>query len=239
MPRPENIPYRKVVYAGFYNMDAKADAEVAEAVCELAAVANFDIDNGTIDMQKAKGSVAKLIKASNIAKIPVYTRIARRWLEEDDNVRVTIILHNPDVIDELENLLSDFNPIKVTGGVPRKNRPALFDEFRTSETRRLLLANNTVICEGVSLHDTVGNRPNKVLIAPDYDLIKTHQITQRFYRVGIMSDVEIYQVYSKGVEIEQSIMNAMALKAPVLKELVPQQVEDGTIFPGEYPVYTE
>ena len=54
-----------------------------------------------------------------------------------------------------------------------------------------------------------------------------------------MSDVEIYQVYSKGVEIERSIMDAIARKVPILKDLVQQQVNDGIIFPGEYPVYNE
>ena len=116
----------------------------------------------------------------------------------------------------------------------KKIRGEIIEKFQrpTSEYRLMII--NTKLGEGTNLDDRYGHLPRDVYINASYDILAIHQASDRTRRTGTKSETNIWIVYGKVGLRETSILNALARKSDVMRQILPQQVQDGIRFPGDY-----
>ncbi|SNW62802.1 DEAD/SNF2 helicase [Orpheovirus IHUMI-LCC2] len=181
--------------------------------------------------------VSKALKNISIVKGEVVARIANELLTTT-NKKVVIVFYHIDPINYLSEYFKSYNPIVLVGKVAAKQRSILIKEFNNNKNKRLMIANLAVISKGVSLHDVVGDSPRHMLVIPDYRIILMHQVTRRIYRDGQQSDAVVSYVYTKAHRSEAKVLDNLAKKSEVLKELRDEKLED-ILYPSEHPFVDE
>jgi hypothetical protein len=226
----------------FYTLGDEAHVELLQkAVGNLKKATNF---NGTtVDFQHNGIEALRCITSALImietAKIPIFTRVAQSTLNENEFNKVVICVNYTDTINDLIDLLSDYNPIKLCGSMSAKQRGEVLDKFQASDSEyRLLIGNLSVCSTGIDLDDKTGQYPRLCLASPNYSTIMLYQLSHRFQRANTMSDATIHFVFGKEAP-ELSILNALAKKSEIMKEVGDAQVASGIIFPGDYEKWEE
>lgn len=129
-------------------------------------------------------------------------------------------------------------PTVMNGKVKPKDRVRIMDEFQSDTNDcNVLIISPGVGSEAISLHDLHGTRPRTMCMIPDYFHTRLIQGTGRVYRVGCKSDAEVLMIYSKQGNLETSILNSMARKTKVAKEML--AVGQEAFFPADYPYWIE
>lgn len=238
MPNPTNIVGRLDASSGFFDLGLQERMDITANVEALARALKYNDDNDEVEDVNTTAGQGYLRKIA-VCKVPIFVRMARKWLEEDPTCKVVIFNRYHTPISRIATELKQYKPLVLTGKTKPANRLGIINTFEHSDDHRLILLTTAVGSEGISLHDTRGDRPRKVLMLPDFSILDLHQAAKRCYRDGTMSDVELYMVYAKAAAKERNIINALARKTGVLRDILDQQVRDGVLFPGEYPTYTE
>lgn len=127
----------------------------------------------------------------------------------------------------------------LNGDLDPRKRVDIIDLFQNDPNYRVLVMQPRVGGIGVSLHDTDGRYKRYLFGIPRYEILDSHQVTGRVYRVGTKSSPEITWVYGKGGAEEVNILSSLAMKTQVLKDVLKRQVEMGIKYPGDYPEYIE
>lgn len=233
---PLNLGITKDVANGYYNMEEEAARELQNAIDDLGRASRYNAADGTVDHRDVDwGALTKALARVEAAKIGIVERVVRRDLETIPNCKVVIFVNYIDSIRRLANAFDEYRPLILSGSVPEKQRPPLVNCFQHDASRRLLVGNLKVGGDSIDLHDIHGNQPRRMYIIPNYSIIDQHQGTGRIYRDGSLSDAYIRFVYGKIGARETSILNALARKKDVLKQILDRQVAAGILFPGEYP----
>ena len=98
----------------------------------------------------------------------------------------------------------------INGGTPADMRNEYIDSFQRDETN-LLVINAATGGTGISLHDTIGNRPRLSLISPSFNAKEFAQVIGRIHRNGAKSDALQKVLLSHG-SIEEYVMEAINKK---------------------------
>lgn len=227
---------------GFYNVkDNESKIAIKKAVDNLFNICDYNIITKTINIKK-NISVISNIQRSLIeiekAKLTTLARITREQLF-NVNWKVVICLNYIDNIKFLENELKEFKPLIIYGNVPKNKREEyrlLFQE--PNNNYRLLISNLACSSAGLDLDDKDGNFPRFCIINPNYSTIDLYQIGHRFHRADTKSNSTIHFIYTKSA-CELHVLNSLAKKSEIMKEVVKEQYENGIEFPCDFNYFIE
>jgi hypothetical protein len=227
---------------GFYNVkDNESKIAIKKAVDNLFNICDYNIITKTINIKK-NISVISNIQRSLIeiekAKLTTLARITREQLF-NVNCKVVICLNYIDNIKFLENELKEFKPLIIYGNVTKNKREEyrlLFQE--PNNNYRLLISNLACSSAGLDLDDKDGNFPRFCIINPNYSTIDLYQIGHRFHRADTKSNSTIHFIYTKSA-CELHVLNSLAKKSEIMKEVVKEQYENGIEFPCDFNYFIE
>jgi hypothetical protein len=168
------------------------------------------------------------------SKIPTVCRLAQQDLIRDPKCKVLIYCTYTRDMKTAAHLLARYNPLVMDGSTSAKKRAEMISSFQedTSEFR-VFISNPKVGGIGIDLDDKFGTRPRIMYILPSYFFTDQYQATGRIYRAGTKSNATIYFVYSRAFPYETGILNSMANKSQVVKNMVTEE-QSNIKFPGEY-----
>jgi len=242
MPQPD-INATNDIKNGFYRLDDEDLQLYRKGMNALATTLRWNDDREEIQGKMHMGEITKALVTIQKAKAGAMIRVAKQFLRErmrDQAGRVLtpkVILYSDyyDVIDRLLTELKEYNPLELTGRVTEDKRNKNIDLFQAgNDEYRLLIGNPVVGGVGINLHDTTGLFPRIMLIMPGYRGNELQQTTGRTYRLGANGMVKTRFFYGLADSREMSIMDALYRKGQVMKDLLPEQVEGGVIFPSDY-----
>lgn len=200
--------------------------------------ANKTIDfghNGSITLR----SIQKALYMIETSKLLVFIRVTRESLEKNKNQKVVIGVNYTASISTLYSALQQYNPLILDGSTSSNQRINIINKFQEPSTSfRLLIGNISVISCGIDLDDKYGTYPRICYISPNYRTIDLYQLGHRFIRADTRSDSIIHNVLCHEYT-EVGVLDAIARKGNIMKEITDKQTEYGIIFPGEYDNYFE
>lgn len=234
---------------GHFIMSEQNMAAVLGVINELAAATAYDPVKQTINSKRTNYTTinATLTKSEN-AKLDTFERLVRETLmkhgvaEDGDPTmpKVVVMLNYTAHIEEMAERLADLNPLILNGQIKPGRRSEIIRVFQEPSDRcRVLICNPLVCAEGIDLDDKDGHWPRYCFMSPNYRVTLIFQAASRFDRADTKSRGTVRIVYAKGGGHEQSILTALARKTEILNKTLPQQVEDGVVFPGDYDDETE
>lgn len=106
---------------------------------------------------------------------------------------------------------------RIEGGQTAEQRQRIIDDFQ-SDKETALVVNIAAGGTGVSLHDTLGQRPRVTLISPSFNAKEYSQCLGRIHRNGAKSDA-LQRVLIAANTIEEDVMAAIGRKIENLRTL--------------------
>lgn len=214
----------------FATLDRKGIILAMEAIADLkhALVIRGDGEINIAAAKKSFGEIQKALIKLCHSKIRTIVRLALDKLEDDKKVIICCPFLDDQEI--LRKKLIDYNPLVLNGTTV--DRELVVRRFnRPSNTYMCLIMTPEVGGEGISLHDTDGKYPRCIFIIPTYNFLKMFQAAGRTYRRGLMSDTEVFIVYSNNAGIESILVNTLSKSEVSSSVLIPGS---GRTFPGAY-----
>jgi hypothetical protein len=209
----------------------------------FAAAANAQGDNtgGHVDY----GAITRALEGFELATCFEYSQIIRKQLLLNPTSKHIIMgfYHGTNQGNTFHGrwyngfltYLADFNPILLTGKSAKtaKKKQEFVDLFRCDPTRRLMICNEDIAAYGWNMHDTVGNAPRTMWLAPTFKYICAQQAASRIYRDGIMSKATVRIMYGADDMMQVKILTNLQKKNVIVEDILDQQVLDGVEFIGD------
>ncbi len=191
-----------------------AEAKAWEKVCDEhgyeAAVHQIEAGAGP-----AFTDMSRVRKLLAMAKVKPAVEHIKNVLESAD--KIVVFAHHIDVVDELEDKLSDFKPVVITGATPSKARQAEVDAFQTDPDCRVFIGN--IKAAGVGLTLTAAS--TVVFVELDWTPGNMTQAEDRCHRIGQTDNVLVQHLVLSG-----SLDANMAQKL-IVKQKTADAVVDG------------
>ena len=177
------------------------------------------------------GSISGGLRLIEFGKIPLFIQNATAILNHNPRAKVIIMLNYTDSLKAIAENLARFAPIVIHGPTKKETRPDLVAQFQRSDTKhRLLIANLSVIAQGLDLDDKEGRFPRYMVISPSYHIISLHQGTGRILRTATKSQPTVRFVYVSQVSSELKLLNSLAKKSKNIQSGLDYDVT----FPGDH-----
>lgn len=252
MPSPI-VKFKRDVGNGFYKISDKE--ALIKAILQLQRATAYDTETDSIDKKLNFTAIQKALVFLEAVKLEIFARVALCVLEgrkipgEDfslKNASVVLFVNFSKTIDDLVEILKGrgYNLLTYDGQLKKLHQERkVISTFQNGDSR-LLIANIKKGGVSISLHDLVGNRPRFALMSPNFSISSLHQASNRIYRQGLKSRAVARAVYGN-IEVngdrllETKILSALARKTGNVKRVLTRQVDEGILFPGEYPEYIE
>jgi hypothetical protein len=244
---PRSSQYQLVKYNGVYRCEEASRAfqeRIDRAVEQLQEVANQMAEyritirqtrRGGPEFQQMMGAMTFMLMQLEMAKVDMFRRLAIDALQAP-NQKVVIALNYTDSINELAELLTDYQPLILDGRVPLKKRIQVLNDFQAPNAdRRVLIGNFSVMCTGIDLDDKDGRFPRICYASPNLNSINIYQLGHRFMRgLDTKSSATIIMVYSDNPR-ERRLIESLGRKGEVMKRILKEQSDQGVVFPCDYP----
>lgn len=240
MEKPEYLVH-KDVSNGYYNLPKDAEIRIMKAVNGFAAAANYDDETQTVERPEKNnfGAITLSMKAIEKEKIPLFIRLTDATLQENPKAKVVLFVHYTHTFEALRDALEHWGLVAFNGSSKKEDRAARVKMFQEDPEIRVLVTNAKVGSEGISLDDQKGDEPRFSYVSPSYDMTVLHQLSGRTFTPTTKSNATVRMVYCKAGSIEMRILNALAIKTKVVKNVLDDRIRDAVLFPGEYPDYHE
>lgn len=241
---PVSLPTSIIKLNAYYYLNNEQDLDLLRKGIRLLSVAtHFNEHTGMIhhghDGIASLQAITRALILIETAKIHLFIRVAREALERNPNQKVVICVNYTETINDLIAGLSQYNPLKLDGSMNTKKRTNTISLFQQNDNKyRLLIANIIVCSSGIDLDDKFGNFPRLCLVNPNYSTITLYQLSHRFQRVDTKSVPIIHFVICRELS-EIKILNALAKKSTIMKEITENQARCGVVFPGDYQTWEE
>jgi hypothetical protein len=241
---PESVKTSIFKRNAFYTLGVDHEIELlVKGVTLLSNATRFNISNNTVDFNhdglEALRGIQRALLMIETAKIGLFYRIADSMLNENPNTKIVICVNYTATVEDLMDLLSDWSPLRMDGSLSAKQRGEVIKKFQSPNNDfRVLIGNVYVLSTGIDLDDQHGNYPRLCLVSPNYSTITLYQLSHRFQRAATKSDATIHFTFCKEAT-ELAILNALAKKSNIMKEITDTQVKSGVVFPGDYDIWEE
>lgn len=180
------------------------------------------------------GDITKSRIQIDSAKVPTICRLARQNLTDDYNCKVLLYFNYNNDMKTASNLLKEYKPLIMNGQTSNKERESIIKKFQKDDNEyRVIISNPKVGGMGIDLDDKYGNHLRYMYITPSYFFNDQYQATGRIHRKTTKSKATIRFVYSREFPYETGILNSMALKSSVSRDMITQK-QTNVKFPGEY-----
>lgn len=241
---PLQLPVKITKLNAYYNMQNTTDKDLLiKGIKLLSTSSNFNdhdqtVDHGHNGIESLRGIVRALMMIET-AKINLFAKIVDDSLTKSPNLKMVVCVNYTETINDLMTLLSQYKPLRLDGGMTHIKRADTLSKFQADDNCfRLIIGNLNVCSTGIALDDQYGSHPRMCLVSPNYSSIMLYQLSHRFHSSNTKSDSLVHFVLCKD-NAEINILNALAKKGNVMKEVTPNQAAGGVVFPGEYPVWEE
>lgn len=192
----------------------------------------------SVDTRSLSGSLGilmELLVGIEFSKRHIFLREILKILEESENTKVVLACSFIKTIDFVFESLIKYDPIRMTGSIPKERRNAMLADFQEPSNKyRVLIGNLDVLSTGIDLDDKEGNFPRRVFVSPNYKTMILRQFMFRFKRKLTKSDTTIDMVYAKLDGLDESrLIDALVKKGRVMKE-ASQDLNEGEAYPEDY-----
>lgn len=193
---------------------------------------NSDLEINTKNLSGSFGELQLILVAIEYAKRNIFIREIQNILDEEENTKVVLACSFIKTIDFICDSLYAYEPIKMTGSVPKNQRDELYSKFQEpNDNYRLLVGNIDVLSTGIDLDDKDGNYPRKVLVSPNYKTMILRQFIYRFKRKLTKSNTTIDMIYAKLKGLDESkLIKALETKGNIMKE-ASLDLDEGEHYP--------
>ena len=243
MPKLD-IPHN--IYDGFFMMDQRETDELNFALAQLKEAARRK--DGSEGLGGGNmGLVMAAHQAVQSSKVPIFYRLTRTILRTVQGAKVVCSMKYLEPLKELLRLFREDSELEAMGAqslllvgeVKEEERANVVRLFNEDPNYRILVMNSDIGSLGISLHDTKGDSPRYLLVAPNFDLIGSYQLGHRVIRAGTKSTPNVFFVYCNSAnEQEHHILQRLAPKGAVLRSTMEDHMKDIKL-PGTYPRYME
>ena len=229
-------------YNGYFDIgDEKSKNLLEMGVKKMADAVRYDaatgsVDHGGADSAQTRVALSMSMMMIETAKIPTFIRLTREALQNPGKV-VVCVNYSASLRDIVE-ALSDLDPLVMQGSMNYAQRGTTIEKFQHDKTRRVLVANLSLIASGIDLDDVAGDNPRTCFVSPNYSTITLYQLGHRFIRLNTKSSSELYMVYGQNAS-ETRVLDALGRKSEVMKTTADKQAAAGVVFPGDYPTFCE
>lgn len=229
MTKPPHYDRLYRVNHTFFETDRESTRKILLAVMDLLSALRPDETSDVKITNKNFGLVQKALVALQLSKVQLAVTVARKFLEDEPNCKVVIFGNFNDSLESIASQLSelkdedgeDMGVILFTGKSTkirdRSEKIKLFQE--DSNRARVFVANTKIGGAGISLDDTIGTRPRKVILMPDFKFTDLIQALGRCCRTSTKSVNECHFLYCKGCENERLILENLYTKTCTLTDL--------------------
>ena len=231
MPPPV-IEANKDSAVGFFRMDEAGTQEMSGALDDLREGMEETGEGGGL------GAITKAIMRAHRAKVGVAVRLVSKWLESNPLAQAVVFGAYDESLESIAEKLQSFSPQLLTGKVRKADRNEMLALFQSGE-RRLMVANTAVGGVGVNMHDVHGGRPRRLYLLPTYFATDMYQALGRCYRLGVRSDVVQRLIFAHGAAEELQLLNNLARKSKVWRDLMPEELQEKKGFLADLPQVEE
>lgn len=222
---------------GYYKLPEENQKNLKEALERLASDLEFDETTGTYHKANGLSLWTQQSVAIEENKLSIYKRLALNHLTSTKG-KVIIMFNHIISVEQLTDDLKEYNPLVMIGEIKesktQKKRTAIIKKFRNDPDHRCLIATSQVLAYTFNLQDLEGDSPRLTLYSPNFFTDRLHQAIKRTYRWGTKSPCVFRSVYGAECDLEARIIDSHFRKTPTMKDHLPEQEEQGVIFPGDY-----
>lgn len=222
-----------------------------KGVALLKDSTGFNSNTNDVENTQNFHGITRAMQLIETAKIILFKNYALEVLENLPTHKIVICLNYTESINDLANLLQNYNPLILNGSTNMNKRDKIIQNFqKNNNDYRLLIGNLQCLSTGIDLDDKDGSFPRFVLVSPNYSIITLEQLIYRFLRTDTKSAAEINFIFGrvylsngeKSYDYEElPVLNALAKKSTVLHQ-VNNSVNSSVTnykYPGEYDTFEE
>ena len=234
MPPPP-ISAEKDAKNFYIKMSPENVERLKKGIMLFSSATNYRYEVQEVNMSKANwANIIRSRTEIDSSKIDGICRLVKQNLKSNPQCKVIIYCNYIRDIKEAARQLHEYSPFVMFGETKDKDRQKMISGFQQdNDNHRILISNPKVGGVGIGLDDKVGNRPRTIYILPSYHFTDEYQATGRIHREGTKSKATIRFIYSKDFPFETGILNSMALKSKVARDMVTKE-QRTVMFPGEY-----
>ncbi len=145
------------------------------------------------------------------AKLPIFIE----WVKTMDLSKLVIFCHHREFIDQLMIELSEFNPVKLMGGMSSEEKQKSIESFQNDKNCRLFIGSITSAGMGITLTEASHLAFLELMFVPALH----DQAEDRILRIGQKNACSIYYFIGEGT-IEQEIYDLLQSKRKIFQELM-------------------
>lgn len=162
-----------------------------------------------------EASLSRLRKLLGVAKAPFVASVLKDELESGAYGKLVVLAHHRDVLDLLEDALSDLGVVRVDGSSTDRQREQAIDGFRADPSKRVFLGQQTAAGTGVNLQ--VANE--LVLLEPSWVPAENHQAIKRIHRIGSNQPCRA-RIFAISDTLDEAVMRTIANKTRMIDALL-------------------
>ena len=161
------------------------------------------IEKGTVtDSGHVLSDITRARRLAESLKVPDIAEMAEEIMAEGNSV--VLFVNYSETVDALQARLGCD---RIDGRQSADERQQVIDEFQADQTH-CVVVNSAAGGTGISLHDTLGNRPRVTLITPSFSFKTYMQVLGRIHRNGGKSDAIQYVLVAYR-SIEEQVMKSV------------------------------
>ena len=234
MPNPDN-GFKKDIKNIFAIMPPEDVERMKAGALLFASATSYRPETGMVNYTSTDwGKVTESRREIDSSKVSTMCRLAREELDKDKNCKIILYFTYKRDMYRAKELLEKYGSLVMNGDITKDSeRTKLIEAFQKPDTEfRVFISNPKVAGVGIDLSDNDGRFRRFTFAAPSYNFIDEWQGTGRSFRMNTKSDAVIRFVYSKAFPYESSILQSIAEKSQVARDMS-QENQQGILYPGE------